>query len=543
MKKYSNINWNNIAGKGYKGILNSNDYMVGIKGSKNSKKSFDAIYIAALKEMLENPYENPLFLKKRQKNHDKTVLGIQSAMRAINLDYPNTFGSEWEFSSANSNKPYVRNKKTKQRVLFGAWDGTNVDNLSGMSGAGKFTSKIYIDEPINSTDGNDDKDIDNIVDKRAIMTAISSVLTRIEKSWYSLPKHLQPQSKITIALNPWDDNYWMMEWFTKNDHDKHPEYKKSMDYTNIDIPKGVNVRKYILKNVKGYFYQRVMYNPENENDKRTMLLVSTNLACNDKISENSWYEEYYENLMLKKTDNKYFLVKALGYIGAKPDGIINKDNITHNNLPSEFFIPRAIGIDGGKRDDFAVYLIGVDKREAPNCKTLHIQSGIYHWQFKERKDTGELLDEIVKWLEKWKKDYSLKPRVAERRIPIIIDTRDFQLADVLKRTLRQFDIPDLDLIFNVGTATFKNKKGWLISQRVSFWALITGNEFDKRLNININKDNYRSDKEIIALEKFEQDLVKMTKKREKDTNYKNDHSLNAVEYAIYPIKKYHINNL
>tara|TARA_R110002012_G_scaffold162067_1_gene324358 strand:+ start:508 stop:657 length:150 start_codon:yes stop_codon:yes gene_type:complete len=47
-----------------------------------------------------------------------------------------------------------------------------------MSGAGKFTSKIYIDEPINSTDS--DADIDNVADKRAIFTAISSVANRIE---------------------------------------------------------------------------------------------------------------------------------------------------------------------------------------------------------------------------------------------------------------------------------------------------------------------------------------------------------------------------
>ena len=544
-KKFTNydyINWNNIVGKGYKGIANSNDYIVAIKGSKNSKKSFNAIYIDAWKRVLTNVNENPLFLKKKSNRQYITMKGMKTAKEAINSMYPNTIGNEWVFSSEQSNRPFIKNLITGQSFIFGAWDGSNVDNLSGMSGGGKFTSKIYIDEPINSTDS--DADIDNVTDKRAIFTAISSVANRIESKWYeTLPKHLQPQVQIRVALNPWNEDYWMMtEWFVANNHDKQEKFRENLDYSVLDVPNSESVQDYITKNIKGYFYQRVMFNPKNKDDKRTMLLVTTNLACNEKLSSESFEEEYYNNIKEKQENYKNFLVKGLGYIGRKPENLVNIDNILNKDIGTDFF-PLSIGFDGGKGDPNTMYLIGIDKTEQPK-RTLHIPTGVYLKP--NNKGSVDMIDISVEYLTKWIKDYGIvKPTKPQNRIIVWIDTRDYQFRDYLVKYINDANLIYIKERFVFKTAKFKNKKNWLIEQRLQFWALITGSKIDKRLNLNISKkeNDIRNQQEITAMSYLQQELKKMSSDRITNTKYKYDHSLNAVEYGVYKWKNIFIKGI
>tara|TARA_R110002012_G_scaffold162067_1_gene324359 strand:+ start:922 stop:1305 length:384 start_codon:yes stop_codon:yes gene_type:complete len=127
-----------------------------------------------------------------------------------------------------------------------------------------------------------------------------------------------------------------------------------------------------------------------------MLLVTTNLACNDKISSESFEEEYFNNLIEKQNNYKNFLVKALGYVGRKPENLVNIDNILDKDIGTNFY-PLSIGFDGGKGDPNTMYLIGIDKSEEQK-RTLHIPTGVYLKP--TDKGSVDMIDTSIEYLNK-----------------------------------------------------------------------------------------------------------------------------------------------
>ena len=196
-----------------------------------------------------------------------------------------------------------------------------------------------------------------------------------------------------------------------------------------------------------------------------------------------------------------------------------------------------------------MYILGVDKRETDTgFKTLHILSGVYLKP--NSKGSVDLIDISIEYLKKWAVRYGIqKPNNPNNRIIVWIDTRDYQFRDYIIKYIKDSQIKFIDDRFIFKTAKFKNKKNWMIAQRIQFWALVTGSAYDKRLNLNVSKKpndlttNGRDKQEIRAMQYLQQELKKMSNDRITNTKYKWDHSLNAVEYGVYKFKNIFIKGI
>ncbi len=424
----ANFTHKDFTGQGYTRFMNSDAKIKILKGSKNSKKSYVAVY-KILQKMFANPNCNPVVIRKNiATNRTSTFNTFKQVLHLMGHKTGRNLYDEFKF--IKSPNPLIIRKSTGQQIEF--WGLNRADNVSGWQAAqpGGYCDTVWFEELIEQDDfGEKIETQDNLKQKMAIKAIESSLFRGFDD---------KAKPEIIYTFNPWVLNHWIYD-----------------DYFDIYMQDNEEILDTIGQQIW-----------EGNVGRDTVLLMTVNWQLNEFITDS----QAEAMLSLKENDPELYKVQGLGISGAPPDSVFGRiiKYIEVVDIDTEHLQPLAIGIDVGVGIDPTVcYLIATDPRDL--FDKLYVLRELYLDPQKGigTHDNARLITEqVAKWINIVASDTKLSARM--NGIGINIDVNNENFSALLMERCIENGVHDK---YNLSYNHIKEKSsGMKIKNRIMWWS-------------------------------------------------------------------------